>query len=84
MDEVSKVFGLPSVGNKFQITDALANRDPQRVGIDDTSEPLTRMLSSSGFYQEIIVKGENRPTEACGPLQELWVRKGLRSIFLSG
>ncbi len=69
MDEVSKVFRLPNFGNKFQITEALANRNPKWMGINDPGEPLMRMLSLCRFCQEIVVKGEDRPTEVRGPIQ---------------
>jgi hypothetical protein len=70
VDEVSKVFWFRSFGYKLQIADALANRNPQRMGIDDASETLTRTLSLCRFNQEIIVKGENHSTELIGPVQK--------------
>ena len=79
---VHKLLGLGSLGHKLQVTDALADRDPQLVGVDHAAEANTFHLALLRYSKQVVVLAEEHSPQLGGAIQNLVVGSPGAAVLL--
>lgn len=79
---VSEILRLGRACNQLQVSDALADGNPQLVGIDQTGEVSAASLPSRRLAEQIDVLGHQDASQRARAVQESRIREGGCLVFL--
>lgn len=70
------------MGDEFEIGDTFSYSDIELMSIDDTREPLARLLSPFRLAQQVVILREEHTPQSCSAVEQFGVRELTRAIFL--
>ena len=79
---IVKVLWLPGFGNDLQIADALSDRHPELMGVNDARKKSPCTLPRIRLRQQVIISCEQSSAQRSGPIEQIVILQLRGAVLL--